>query len=619
MASLLFGKKPLMSRLSLRTMLFMLALVPLAALTAFGINQASTHYRHFTELQQAIAVQRVANAGSMLAIALPGEDMAPEAEWPDQRANTDARFAELFDAYDALVAMGMGDSTMTAAVDTIRAGHDKIPPYRAKKDNGTANPDESLFILQPISAAGLSLTRRAGAMIDDLELARFIDGFHALMQVNDAGLIEFNLGSKLIATGPLGSAEFAYVQHAKDLRDLYGPPMREYLPGEITKPITDFPDTQPGRILGEVHQAMFANVNDGDIGYSVADWEAAAGVKIGLVGEAIAKTSTALDQLAASKLAEARTALWQNIAFSVGSIILIGALCLAVIRALSRAMRGLSARMIALTEGDSQSAIPHEERKDEIGEMARALQVFRENAIEIESMNAVKEDERQRDRAARQMSDDMQAEVARVVRAAANGDFSARITREFEDDNLNAVAHSLNDLMASVQSGLAESGDVLAALAQTDLTHRVEGDFKGAFLKLKNDTNAVADRLTDVVAQLRDTSRALKTATGEILSGANDLSERTTKQAATIEETSAAMENIAATVLENVKEAQDASEGAENVRVTAETGGQVMQQATEAMERITNSSAKISNIIGMIDDIAFQTNLLALNASVEAA
>jgi len=111
----------------------------------------------------------------------------------------------------------------------------------------------------------------------------------------------------------------------------------------------------------------------------------------------------------------------------------------------------------------------------------------------------------------------------------------------------------------------------------------------------------------------------VRSATGEILAGANDLSERTTKQAATIEETSTTMEQLAVTVLENSRKAEDASVKSQGVSRTAEEGGAVMGQATDAMEKITSSSAKISNIIGLIDDIAFQTNLLALNASVEAA
>ena len=153
--------------------------------------------------------------------------------------------------------------------------------------------------------------------------------------------------------------------------------------------------------------------------------------------------------------------------------------------------------------------------------------------------------------------------------------------------------------MGSVDRGLGETGTVLNALANTDLTQRMRGEHRGAFAKLKTDINAVAEKLTDIVTQFRSTSGALK--------------------AATIEETSAAMEQLASTVMGNAARARDASANAAQVTETAEQGGLAMQDATHAMERITQSSAKISNIIGMIDDIAFQTNLLALNASVEAA
>jgi len=136
---------------------------------------------------------------------------------------------------------------------------------------------------------------------------------------------------------------------------------------------------------------------------------------------------------------------------------------------------------------------------------------------------------------------------------------------------------------------------------------------------LRGAYNQTVDKLTSIVTQLRSTSTSVKSATGEILVGANDLAERTTKQAAAIEETSAAMEQLAATVNDNAKRADSASSKAHAVSVAAEQGGKVMVEATTAMERITASSTKISNIIGMIDDIAFQTNLLALNASVEAA
>ncbi len=159
----------------------------------------------------------------------------------------------------------------------------------------------------------------------------------------------------------------------------------------------------------------------------------------------------------------------------------------------------------------------------------------------------------------------------------------------------------------------------LAMMADGNLSGRVDTVFTGQYEELRQAFNSSLGRMTEIITRLQETSRALKTATGEILSGANDLSQRTTKQAATIEETSAAMEQLSHIVVENAERANAASVKAQAVSQAATEGGEVMRRANDAMERITASSGKISNIIGLIDDIAFQTNLLALNASVEAA
>ncbi|WP_248305997.1 globin-coupled sensor protein [Devosia sp. MC1541] len=170
-----------------------------------------------------------------------------------------------------------------------------------------------------------------------------------------------------------------------------------------------------------------------------------------------------------------------------------------------------------------------------------------------------------------------------------------------------------------IHQAMDATGKVLRGVATGDLTQRVTEDLDPQFDQLKQDTNAVVDKLADIVGQLQHTSRSLKTATSEILAGTNDLADRTTRQAAAIEQTSASVEQLSAAVLENATRANDASGKARSVAQDAIEGGNVMADATKAMDAIRQSSAKISNIIGMIDDIAFQTNLLALNASVEAA
>jgi methyl-accepting chemotaxis protein len=318
--------------------------------------------------------------------------------------------------------------------------------------------------------------------------------------------------------------------------------------------------------------------------------------------------------------ARANTALIVVVATG-GAGILLGLILSILIgrRAIVSPVRALTQKMELLADGQLDITVEEAARRDEIGNMGRAVEIFRENARKIAALSA-EEAERARALVNRaEVMDRLATEVHTVVEAASRGDFTYRVSGNFGDDGLNAIASSLNGLVETVDRGLNESGEVLSALSDANLNKRVEGHYEGAFASLKTNTNAVADRLTEIVGRLRNTSRALKTATGEILSGTNDLAERTTRQAATIEETSAAMEQLASTVQQNAERAGEASRASGALTTAAEEGGAVMSDTTAAMERISASSASISNIIGLIDDIAFQTNLLALNASVEAA
>ena len=298
----------------------------------------------------------------------------------------------------------------------------------------------------------------------------------------------------------------------------------------------------------------------------------------------------------------------------------LAALALLLTAWVARPLKLLTSVSTSLAKGNLDLAIPGAQRQDELGDLARAVEVFRANSLQVRDMTEQEAVRIINDQKTRQeMMQALQKAFGDVVDAAIAGDFAQRVNADFPDAEINSLASSVNALVETVERGLGETGAVLAALAETDLTQRMTGSYSGAFARLQTDTNRVADNLTGVITRLKSTSAGLKTATGEILAGANDLSERTTKQAATIEETSAAMEQLAGTVLKNAQRASDASVNAEEVTHAAEDGGRVMAEANEAMGRITESSGKISNIIGLIDDIAFQTNLLALNASVEAA
>jgi len=162
-------------------------------------------------------------------------------------------------------------------------------------------------------------------------------------------------------------------------------------------------------------------------------------------------------------------------------------------------------------------------------------------------------------------------------------------------------------------------GRGLSALATGDLTARIDADLSGPFAHLKSDFNAAMDQLQNTMKSVLDSTSGITTGAGEIASATDDLSRRTEQQAATLEQTAAAMEEITASVKSTSTNIRAANASATAAKAAAEDGGKVVGTAVGAMDAIAQSSKKITDIIGVIDEIAFQTNLLALNAGVEAA
>ena len=325
------------------------------------------------------------------------------------------------------------------------------------------------------------------------------------------------------------------------------------------------------------------------------------------------------DQLGSTGVDEATRTLL--ILAGVGAAALLLGIVMAVIigRSLSKSIRRMARSMRQMADGDLEAELDAGSRGHELGQMADALEVFRSNGRAIREMDASKAADAARTADALAKREAVLADVRTVVSSALAGDFSGRISLEGAPPDLHDFVSSLNSVMATVETGVGETAAVLETIAEADLSRRVEGDFAGVFERLKVSTNAAADKFAAIIGRLQAASGSLKTATSELLSGSSELSQRTTRQAATIEETSAAMEQLATTVGATATKATEASDKTQAASGLADEGGQVMQRATEAMERITASSGKISNIIALIDDIAFQTNLLALNASVEAA
>jgi methyl-accepting chemotaxis protein len=169
------------------------------------------------------------------------------------------------------------------------------------------------------------------------------------------------------------------------------------------------------------------------------------------------------------------------------------------------------------------------------------------------------------------------------------------------------------------ENGMRESVAVLQALARGDLSTSMQGHYEGTFKEIGTAINDTMQNLVEVVEGIRDVANHVDTAAKEINEGNRDLSNRTERAAAALQETSSSMYEITATVSQNVDNSSRANQMVSQAQNEAEKGGEIVGQAVSAMVEINDSSKKISDIVGVIDDIAFQTNLLALNASVEAA
>jgi methyl-accepting chemotaxis protein len=247
-------------------------------------------------------------------------------------------------------------------------------------------------------------------------------------------------------------------------------------------------------------------------------------------------------------------------------------------------INSLRNRMIELANGDARAAVPALERSDEIGKMAQSVEVFRQNAIERERLEGETVSERRARDAERQANEEAKAQQA-----------------------------------ANIADAVGVLGAALGKLAAGDLTHRIEQSFPGELDALRRDFNAAITTLNTTLAAVGTNASSISAGTEHIRSSVDDLSKRTEQQAASVEETAAALEQITTTVKDAAARAKEASMLVARTRDGAEQSGAVVRNAVDAMQLIERSSSEISNIIGVIDDIAFQTNLLALNAGVEAA
>jgi methyl-accepting chemotaxis protein len=240
--------------------------------------------------------------------------------------------------------------------------------------------------------------------------------------------------------------------------------------------------------------------------------------------------------------------------------------------------------MTSMAEGNYDQAVPYAKRNDEIGEIAAAVEVFRVAGLEKRRLEA-------------------EAEQARTL---SEGERAAREERRL------AEAESLRIVVEALGAGLNR-------LAECNIRMTIDEPFEPRFESLRRDFNNSIATFQATLEEVLSETKALYDNGQEMRAAADNLSQRTEQQAAALEQTSAALEQVTSTVRSSAERTQDTRNLVRDAKQCAISSGEVVRDAISAMQRIEKASSEISQIIGVIDDIAFQTNLLALNAGVEAA
>jgi methyl-accepting chemotaxis protein len=462
---------------------------------------------------------------------------------------------------------------------------------KAQRRSGLAQEfnEEALRLLDSLDKLSVQLTalvKLDDAMIDQLLILKQL----AWISRNSAGDAQVMISNGLVGQklpvdamnryiASLGKAESVWQAMEEMSTGLKLPPQF----GEaLARAKREFFDPQYSEMRLKVFKAALAGEN---AGVTVEDWTRMSVAKLAtLLGVAEVALDVAKDH-AGAQSASALREFALSATLLIFAVLLVAGMMLLVSRRVTVPLRNIQGAMLKLADGDFSVVLPGLDRKDEIGDVANAVERFKRLAVE---------------------------------RARAEADETLK--RQAAEAELQAKAAEERARAADEQARVMDAlGQGLSRLADGELTYRMNDRFAETYEGIRNDFNNAIGRLQETVQAIAGSTGEVSNAAAEISTATTDLSQRTEEQAASLEQTSAAMEEISATVKKNAENAHHANSLTQGASDIAGRGGRVVSEAVEAMSRIEQSSRKISDIISVIDEIARQTNLLALNAAVEAA
>ena len=581
--------------ISIGKRLWLAVLLPLLGMTWFASLQIVDLWSHYRRMGEVVIVSdNIGLAGGIIhalqiergltAGFLGSGGKNGKAELDAARSKADAAMAR-FPDFVASVAT-LGDATADAAAGRLAGTLSALRSRRSEIDALALTGKQSFEAYTGAIGALQEIVSTLSLKGVGSEIAAEVIAYNQLMQAKEIAGRERGTGNSFFNAGQAGAediARFARMAGAQDALLSSFVSLQDSATGADYARRLDVPalpgiDRMRGAVLGGTAPGALSAIDP-------KAWFAATTERIeamkGLENDSLGRLGERAQTAAASAFAGLVT---MGSLTAIGGLMMV-ALCGAMAVSMVRPLRVLTGAMRTLAEGNLQAIDAGADRKDEIGDMARTVEIFRHSALRNRALEAEAETARQ------------QAENDRIA-----------VQRRAEEEA---------DLRLNRATGALAAG--LGRLASGDLLCEIDEPFAPQFEALRSDFNRSVRQLRDTLIKVGHSVLAVNGGATEVSTASDDLARRTEQQAASLEQTAAALEQITANVTATSRRSDEARKVTRNASSEAEKSGVVVRDAVAAMERIEGSARQISQIIGVIDEIAFQTNLLALNAGVEAA